>query len=65
MIRIVNSIGDRLLGFVAPKVTASAADCGSNTRYEYRCNRGVYQRRTCWTNTNCACGPWTGVKDGC
>jgi hypothetical protein len=64
MSRIVNGLGDRLLSLVAPRVTASAADCGSPV-YQYRCYNGVYQRRTCWTNSNCACGPWTGIHNWC
>jgi hypothetical protein len=64
MTRTINAIGDRLLSLVAPRVTASAADCG-DVRYQYRCYNTVYQRRTCWTNTNCACGPWVGVHNHC
>ncbi|MEU8185199.1 hypothetical protein AB0B85_23865 [Micromonospora sp. NPDC049044] len=65
MIRIVNSVGDRLLGFVAPKATASAADCGPIERYEFRCYNGVYQRRGCFARPGCACTTWVVVRDGC
>ncbi|MEH0928038.1 hypothetical protein [Micromonospora sp. CPCC 205558] len=63
MIRIINSMGDRLLGFVAPKATASAADCGS-PKTVYRCNNGAYQVGACWTNSNCICS-WTTLYRGC
>ena len=56
-------MGDRLLGFVAPKATASAADCGS-PKTVYRCNNGAYQVGTCWTNSNCICS-WTTLYRGC
>lgn len=57
MLRMVNRMGDRLLGLFVPEVTASAADCGT-TRACRRCmvigGRRLWHNCTCWTNSNCA-----------
>lgn len=66
MLRMVNRLGDRLLGLFVPQATASAADCGTTTACR-KCKTsggGVYlwHNCTCWTNSNCGyygCTPST------
>lgn len=56
MVRMVNRMGDRLLNLLVPRVTASAADCGT-TRACNRCmnyrGRMLWHDCNCWTNSNC------------
>ncbi|TCB93398.1 hypothetical protein E0H26_22930 [Micromonospora zingiberis] len=54
MLRIVNELGDRMLALFVPRVTASAADCGSVVLRTV-CRNGFYQVCRCFSNSNCAC----------
>ncbi|MGR6322066.1 hypothetical protein Q2K19_15335 [Micromonospora soli] len=55
-------MGDRLLGLVAPRATASADDCGAY--YQYRCYNGYYQKRKC-CNVGGGCYRWETLYYGC
>ena len=62
-VRILRSLTDRLLGRVAPEVTASALWIRQYRCLNYGCaNRGQGQYRDCQDSTG-YCGPW--YNDGC
>ncbi len=57
MLRMVNRMGDRLLGLLVPQATASAADCGTTracNRCRYTNGRWLWHDCDCWSNSNCA-----------
>lgn len=62
MLRTINTLGDRLLGLVAPRVTASADDCGEY--WQYRCFNGAYQKRKC-CRVQESCYNWQTISSGC
>jgi len=64
MLRMVNGLGDRLLGLFLPRVDAAAADCGSPQRRKF-CVNGFERWCNCWTNTNCACGTCDFTTHAC
>ena len=54
MLRVMNELGDRMLAFFVPRVTAAAADCG-NIVLRTRCVNGWEYICRCFSNSNCAC----------
>lgn len=54
MLHMINLMGDRLLGLLAPRITASAADCGYIVT-RIKCVNGWEQVCRCFSNSNCAC----------
>jgi hypothetical protein len=67
MHRLMERIGERLLGHVLPTETASASTCcGGGCGYEYRCYNDAAQRRYCCTTCSCtgSCTGWTKIG-GC
>ncbi len=59
MVRLINDLGDRMLGYLVPKAEASACQC-SGGYWDCRCYGGTAEKRWCSENCNCvsSCGDW-------
>ncbi|MGY3515350.1 hypothetical protein ACVMYR_03435 [Micromonospora sp. PTRAS2] len=66
MIRLVESLGDRMLSLVVPKATATAAACQGSAWWGSYCYcqsyRPYYLRCTCVNGVpSCTCQPRAGI----
>lgn len=65
MINKLNGLADSLVARIVPQAKADACP---HTYYDYRCNNGRQQRRTCYRNVECytlSCGNWSGTGKAC